>query len=60
MKSINPLQKIWIIAAVMTVVSACTQAGDNMQTVDLVNPLLDAANSRWFYFSRIFPTLILE
>ena len=51
MKSINPLQKIWIIAAVMTVVSACTQAGDNKQTVDLVNPLLDAANSRWFYFS---------
>ena len=50
MKSISPIQKIWIIAAVMTVVSASTQAGEK-RPVDLVNPWLDAANSRWFYFS---------
>ena len=51
MKLFNPIQKIGIIASLIIFAVPGIRAGDQKQPVEIVNPLVDAANSRWFYFS---------
>lgn len=51
MKLINQLKKTGIISIIFLSGILTLNASEKKQPADLVYPLLDAANSRWFYFS---------
>jgi len=51
MKIANTLSRAGILTAVILSAASGILAGEKKQPVELVNPMVDAANSRWFYFS---------